>query len=69
MDYEKLTEEIIGSSYRVYKKMGFGFLLNAYDKCRLIELEKAGLNAESQKPIAVHFGNEIVGEFIADMNC
>jgi len=33
----------------------------------LNELEKAGLNAESQKPIADYYGNEIVGEFIADI--
>ena len=67
MEYEKLTEKIIGCSYRVYNTMGFGFLESVYQKCMLIELEKAGLNAESQKPIAVHFGNEILGEFIADI--
>ena len=26
MQYEKVTETIIGCAYRVYNKMGFGFL-------------------------------------------
>jgi GxxExxY protein len=33
----------------------------------LIELRKAGLNAESQKPITVYYEDEIVGEFVADV--
>ena len=32
----------------------------------LIELRKAGLNAESQKNITVYYEKEIVGEFVAD---
>ena len=32
----------------------------------LIELRKAGLNAESQKPITVYYDNENVGHFLAD---
>ena len=33
----------------------------------LIELRKAGLRAEYQKPIIVHYEGEIVGEFVADL--
>ena len=33
----------------------------------LIELRKAGLNTESQKPITVYYESEIVGEFVADI--
>ena len=47
MEYEKVTETIIGCAYRVYNKMGFGFLESVYEKCLLIELRRAGLNAES----------------------
>ena len=67
MEYEKLTETIIGCAYRVYNKMGFGFLESVYEKCLLIELHKAGLDMESQKPITVYYDNEIVGEFVADI--
>ena len=47
--------------------MGFGFLESVYEKCLLIELEKSGLKAESQKPIIVEYENEVVGEFKADI--
>ena len=67
MEYKDVTETIIGCAYRVYNKMGFGFLESVYEKCLLIELRKAGLDAESQKPITVYYDNEIVGEFIADI--
>ncbi len=50
----------------VYNRLGFGFLESVYEKCMLIELRKAGLNAESQKPITVYYEKEIVGEFVAD---
>ena len=70
-----MTETIIGCAYRVYNKMGFGFLEPArhpaggsiYEKCLLIELRKAGLDTESQKPITVYYDDEIVGEFVADI--
>ena len=39
-----VTETIIGCAYRVYNKMGFGFLESGYEKCLLIELRKAGLD-------------------------
>ena len=67
MEHQELTEEIIGCAYRVYNKMGFGFLESVYEKCMLIELRKAGLKAESQKHLTVCYENEIVGEFIADI--
>ena len=67
MEYEKLTEEIIGCAYNVYNRMGFGFLESVYEKCLLIELRKAGLSADSQKPITVFYDDEIVGDFVADI--
>jgi len=67
MEYKNVTETIIGCAYRVYNKMGFGFLESVYEKCLLIELLKAGLDAESQKPITVYYDDEIVGEFVADI--
>ena len=40
MEYKKLTEKIIGCAYRVYNKLGFGFLESVYEKCLMIELRK-----------------------------
>jgi len=67
MEYKDVTETIIGCAYRVYNKMGFGFLESVYEKCLLIELRKAGLDTESQKPITVYYDDEIAGEFVADI--
>jgi GxxExxY protein len=47
--------------------MGYGFLESVYEKCLMIELKKAGLRAERQKPICVEYEGQIVGEFIADI--
>ncbi len=67
MQHKELTEKIIAAAYHVYNRMGFGFLESVYEKCVLIELGKAGLRAESQKPIVVKYDNEVVGEFKADI--
>jgi len=67
MDHKDLTEKIIGCAYRVHNRMGSGFLESVYEKCMLIELRRAGLTAEAQKPISVFYDDEIVGEFIADI--
>ena len=67
MEYKDVTETIIGCAYRVYNIMGFGFLESVYEKCLLIELRRADLDAESQMPITVYYENEIVGEFVADI--
>lgn len=67
MKYKSLTEKISGCAYRVYNVMGFGFLESVYEKCLLIELNKAELKAQAQQPIAVFYDSEIVGEFVADV--
>ena len=67
MEYRELTEKIIGCAYRVYNRMGFGFLESVYEKCMLIELKKVGLDSDSQKPIKVYYDDEIVGDFVADI--
>ncbi len=67
MEYQEVTETIIGCAYRVYNKMGFGFLESVYEKCLLIELRKAGLKTEAQISITVTYEDEIVGEFVADI--
>lgn len=67
MQYEDLTQKIIGCAYRVYNIMGFGYLESVYEKCLLIELRKIGLKVESQKTIIVRYLDKIVGNYIADI--
>jgi GxxExxY protein len=67
MEHKELTEKIIGCAYRVYNKMGFGFLESVYEKCLMIELRQIGLLAEAQVPINVEYEGEVVGEFFTDV--
>jgi len=66
VEYEKITEKIIGCAFTVFKHMGSGYLESVYENCMLIELKKAGLSVKSQQPIQVKYENQIVGHFIAD---
>ena len=67
MEYREITEKVIGCAFRVYNKMGFGYLESVYEKCMQIELNKIGLNFESQKPVTVYYDDLLVGEFVADL--
>lgn len=67
VQYEQITEKVIGCAYCVYNKMGFGFLESVYEKCLLIELRKMGLDVEAQKAITVFYEGEEVGQFVADL--
>jgi len=67
MQFGELTEKVIGCAYKVYNRMGYGFLESVYEKCMLIELKKTGLSAVSQKSIIVFYDSEVVGEFKADI--
>ncbi|MEO8665551.1 MAG: GxxExxY protein [Ignavibacteria bacterium] len=62
-----LTEKIIGCCFKVYNKMGFGYLESVYEKCLMIEFRKSNIGAEFQKPITVSYDGYVVGEFYADV--
>ena len=67
MQYEDPTKKIIGCAYRGYNTMGFGFLEAVYEKSLMIEVRKAGVKAQSQTPIKVRYGSDVVGECVADI--
>ncbi len=67
MLHKDLTGQIIESFYKVYNKLGYGFLESVYEKALQIELQKQNLNCTVQFPIKVHYEDEIVGEYFADL--
>lgn len=67
MKFRELTDQIIGGFFRVYNTLGYGFLEKVYENALVIELENSGLVVEAQKPIQVHYGESIVGEYFADL--
>ena len=64
---DDITPKIIGSAYAVYKQLKFGFLESVYHKAMAIELSKNGLKVEAERPLEVHYDDQIVGKFYADL--
>lgn len=65
--HAELTDKIIQCFYKVYNKLGYGFLEKVYEKSLLIELTKNGITCQSQYPIAVYYDEEEVGMYYADI--
>jgi GxxExxY protein len=65
--HTELTEKIINIFYRVYNKLGYGFLEKVYENAMMIELKKEGILAIAQAPIRVLYDNIIIGEYYADI--
>ena len=67
MKHQELTAKIIECAYKVYNTLGYGFLESVYQNALLMELLKASLRAEKEKKIQVHYDNQLVGEYVADI--
>ena len=67
MEYEELTRKIIGCAYKVFNQLGFGFLESVYRKAMVIELEKAGLKVDEERPLEVYYDDIVVGKFSLDL--
>ena len=65
--YKDLTEKIINIFYKVYKKLGYGFLEKVYENAMMIEFKKGGIPTTSQSPIEVFYEDEIRGEYFTDI--
>ena len=65
--HSELTEQIIGSFYAVYSKLGYGFLEDVYVKALVIELKKRGLTPNTEKPIEVFYEGQLIGKYYADI--
>ena len=65
--HKELTEKIINIFYRVYNKLGYGFLEKVYENAMMIELKKEGILSVSQSPIKVFYEGEVIGEYYADI--
>ena len=67
MKHQDLTAKIIQCAFKVHNALGFGFLETVYQNALIIELKKANLSAEKEKRIQVHYDDQIVGDYIADI--
>ena len=65
--HSELTEKIIKIFYKVYNRLGYGFLEKVYENALMIELKKENIPAISQSPIKVLYEGSIIGEYYADI--
>lgn len=67
MEHQAITEKIIGSAFKVYNALGFGFLESVYKKSMGIELNNNNLKVEEEKPLKVFYEGNVVGDFYIDL--
>jgi GxxExxY protein len=62
-----ITEKIIGCAMKLSNTLGVGYLEKVYENALVVELARAGLSVEQQKPLKVTYEGVIVGDFAADI--
>jgi GxxExxY protein len=70
--HSEITEKIINCFYKVYNKLGYGFLEKVYERAMLIELERAGLKYLNQKKIKIFYDGIELASYTPDLlveNC
>ncbi len=67
MDHKALTHQVIGCAYKVYNKLGFGFLESVYRRAMVIELKRFDLKVLEEEPLQVFYDDYIVGDFYIDL--
>jgi len=65
--HEELTGRIIACAIEVHKALGPGFLESIYEAAMMVELKRAGLKVESQKPLPIFYREVLVGEHRLDL--
>lgn len=64
---DQLSEHVIGAAFRVYNKLGYGFLESVYEKSISIELSKHEIPHLRQERINVFYDEQVVGKFACDL--
>ena len=67
MLYQEKTDLIINAFYKVYNRLGYGFLERVYHNAFFVELRSIGCQIKSEHPIKVHYEGIQVGEYYADI--
>jgi GxxExxY protein len=67
LEFEALTERIIGAAIEVHRRLGPGLLESVYEKALIIELKKRGIGVQDQREILIKYENEEVGSHRLDL--
>ena len=66
LEYEELTERIIGAAIEVHRTLGPGFLESIYENALVLELKKRGLSVQQELEIPIHYLDVEVGKHRLD---
>lgn len=64
---KELTQDIIGAAFEVHNILGNGFLEKVYQNALAKELQLRGCRVEVEVKIPVHYKDELVGDYFADI--
>ena len=67
LEYEELTEKIIGAAIEVHRRLGPGFIESFYENALVIELYKRGLEVKKQIEVPVLYEYREVGRHRLDL--
>jgi len=68
LKHSDITDKILHVFFKkVYHQLGYGFLEKVYENAMVLELRRMGLKVEQQVPINVHYGDDVVGVYYADL--
>jgi GxxExxY protein len=67
LEYEELTEKIIGAAIEVHKRLGPGFMESVYENAIVLELRKEGLKVEQQREVTIEYNGIEVGRHRLDL--
>jgi GxxExxY protein len=67
LEYEDLTEKIIGCAIEVHRKLGPGFIESVYENALIIELQKKGLSFNRQREVVIQYDGVEVGRHRLDL--
>jgi GxxExxY protein len=65
--HEEITSKIVEAFFKVYNKLGYGFLEKVYRNAMYFELLEMGFKIDMEKKILVHYKNHIVGDYSSDL--
>ena len=66
-ELNKISESIIHCAYEVHNSLGCGFLEKVYENALFLELSRRNIQVVQQDPIKVHYRDEVVGDYVADL--
>jgi GxxExxY protein len=67
LEFEKLTESVIGGFFKVYNHHGFGFLENPYANSLELELKARGHRVDREVSFVISYLGTPVGLYKCDM--